>query len=137
MSNIEKYAHLHKYATRLAEDDLTSEVGPEGTVAFAVGRAISSIGNAIEETAQRLHRSDNPEAVENFIDDLGGIASVAAGLARNVNHSCQPFLNVKDDIGDTPLKKAAFVSEGSEDNPLTTVLAEAAHYFIDRKEAAK
>lgn len=137
MSNIEKYAHLHKYATRLAEDDLTSEVGPEGTVAFAVGRAISSIGNAIEETAQRLHRSDNPEAVENFIDNLDHVASMAASMSRSVNSACQPFVDVTDDIGGTPLKEAAFVSEGSEENPLTTVLFEATNYLLDRKEAAK
>lgn len=130
MDRMKKYVNLHQYATRLGEDDLTADVGPEATAAVVVGRVIRTIGNTIEETAQRLHLSQDQAAVDKFLDGVSEIAIDAGSMIGILVTDVENFATLPGCDG-AQLKE---VSATFEDGDHVDLLVEVSEFLNSRKE---
>lgn len=136
MSNLEKYTNLHKYAQRLAEDDLTEAQGPQATVAFTVGRVLTAVGHGVEAAAERVHNA-TPEQAERFYAAVGSVATQAQLLTAILGEVLAPMRDLTDASPDwQSTEKLSDVAATFEDGFHNRVLEEA-NQFLTEKEVAQ
>lgn len=126
--SLEKYTTLHKYAQRLAEDDLTEDQDEAATVAYAVGQVAQSIGSTIQAAAMRVHRSDNPEAVTMFHAGVSHFAEQLGNMVDEVAVMVAPFADLTDEPMSGPMKEEAHMLD---DGVHITVLKEAQEFTAE------
>lgn len=131
--SLEKYTTLHKYAQRLAEDDLTEDQDEAATVAYAVGQVTQSIGSTIQEAAIRVHRSDNPEAVANFHAGVSHFAEQLTNMVDEVAVMIAPFADLSDEPMAGAMKEEAHMLD---DGAHITVLREAQEFIGEHLKKA-
>lgn len=114
MSRLEKYVELHRYAQRIAEDDLTEASDEPATVAFAIGQVAQAIGTTIQGVAERLHNSQDEAAKQIFYAGLSEVAENLAEVAENVGVMAAPFADLResDHAVDKPLREEVNMFEG-------------------------
>lgn len=96
MSRLEKYTELHRYATRLAEDDLTEASDEPAVVAFAVGQVACAIGSTIQGVAERIHNSQDESAKQMFYAGLSDITERLASIGDDVGVIAKPFADLRE-----------------------------------------
>lgn len=134
--SLEKYTTLHKYAQRIAEDDLTQEQDEAATVAFAVGRVTQAIGSTIQEAAVRLHLSDNKEAVNNFHAGVSMVAEHLNTLTTEVAEMVAPFADILDEPVMQGGMKLSEAVPMFNDGTHTTLLSEAQQFIGEHLKKA-
>jgi len=97
MSRLQKYAELHRYATRLAEDDLTEDQDEAATVAYSVGQIAQAVGTTIQGVALRIHKTEDPAAKEMFYAGLSEVSEQLNAICENVGVMAAPFSGLREE----------------------------------------
>jgi len=128
MSRLEKYTDLHRYATRLAEDDLTEASDEAATVAFAIGQVTCAIGSTIQGVAERIHNSNDEPAKQMFYAGLSDITERLASIGEDVGVIAAPFADLRegDHEVDKPLREDANMFD---DKHAETILFQAQQFI--------